>query len=56
VEVLLASGNHVEARRLIVEACERILAKASRIQDPKVRARFTRRVPANARALRLGGI
>jgi tetratricopeptide (TPR) repeat protein len=54
-EVLLACGNHVEARRLIVEACERILAKASRIHDTEVRSRFTRRVPANARALRLGG-
>ncbi len=56
VEVLLASGAHAEARRLLIEACERVLAKASRIQDPEVRKRFTRRVPANARALRLGGV
>ena len=50
-EALAAAGDHGSARAAIVEARERLLARAAKIVDPALRESFLARVPENARTL-----
>ena len=52
-ECLLATGDEPRARKALAEARDRLLARASRIADPALRAGFLERVPENARTLAL---
>jgi serine/threonine protein kinase/tetratricopeptide (TPR) repeat protein len=52
-EALLAAGLHVELRRVLAAARERLLERAERIRDPAWRERFLRGAPDNARTLEL---
>jgi hypothetical protein len=51
-EALAAAGLDDEARAARTEARERLLARAAKISDPDLRARFLDVVPENAATLR----
>ncbi len=53
-EALAATGAP-DARTALDEACSEILARASAIAEPSLRASFLAKVPQNARTLALGG-
>jgi tetratricopeptide (TPR) repeat protein len=50
-EALAAAGDAAGARAAIVEARERLLARAEKVTDPALRRTFLERVPENARTL-----
>jgi eukaryotic-like serine/threonine-protein kinase len=52
-EALAQNGADAEARAALETACERLLARAARIEDPTWRERFLRDVPLNERILSL---
>jgi ATP/maltotriose-dependent transcriptional regulator MalT len=52
-ETLLASGLRLEAREALCRARERLLALASRLDDPEQRRRFLSQVPENLRLMQL---
>ena len=52
-EALAATGDHAAAREALREARGRLLARAAKISDPRVRQSFLERVPENARTLAL---
>ncbi len=52
-EALIAAGHRDEARRALFAARARLLARAAKITDPRVRQTFLERVPAHARTIAL---
>jgi eukaryotic-like serine/threonine-protein kinase len=52
-EALAAAGEHAKARAAIVEARERLLARAACIRDPAWREPFLSRIPEHARTIAL---
>jgi hypothetical protein len=47
------SGRRADARSTIARAADRIRARAAKIAEPRIRERFTRGVPENAKTLEL---